>query len=58
MTDKEYIASLEREIKTLKGEIDDLQEDLDQASEREKEALEDGYQKALELARNAIMELR
>lgn len=58
MTDKEYIATLEREIKTLKGEIDDLQEDLDQASEREKEALEDGYQKALELARNAIMELR
>lgn len=58
MTDKEYIASLEREIKTLKEEIDNLQDDLDSASEREKDAMQDGYQKALELARNAIMELR
>lgn len=57
MTDGEYVESLERQIKTLEQEVDDLNDELAKRIEREKDAFMEGYNKALELARDSITEI-
>lgn len=47
----ETIADLESELDNARDEIDTLQEDLDSAEQREQDAYDEGFNKALELVK-------
>lgn len=53
----ETIQDLESELDNAKDEIDVLQEDLDAAEQREQDAYDEGFNKALELIKERADDL-
>lgn len=53
----ETIADLESELDNARDEIDTLQEDLDSAEQRETDAYDEGFNKALELLKEYADEI-